>query len=703
MPARSTFAPAFLAPWLALSASLAAAALAQPPAGVPAPGSGASTQSTRPKVLPRDASVEQILKIGVPVAPMIMPDGSALVRERHQGVFQVFRREPGAGPAGKLTRLTNFADGVSDVSLSPDGRTLLVEAARGGSEQTRVYRVDPTKAPAPGAALPSESDAPLLGPEGVGITSPTRSVQFSVSSWLKDSSGFFYRANAESTADFYLYRYDLATGQSTPVLKRPGSWSAGMARRDGSRVLVTRFISASQSECYELDIASGTLIDLTLRDDAGEPVASSLVGYLPGEQEVLIVSDYQRGRDGLWTRPIDGPKVGVGGAPMSRSDVLDALKIDAPELDQVAMSLEGDLVVIVANDRGYGRLALLTLPQFAPVPMPEVDALTGQGLTSVPQLRDRRLVFSASSPVAPGLSYSITIDPQGTPSAPERLTTIDDNGVDMSAFVQPALVEITSFDGTKLPAWVFMPPGRAIDDGKGPVPFIVEYHGGPEGQSRPGFNREAQIFASRGIGVMYPNVRGSTGYGRAFQMMDNYTKRWDSVKDGVACARWLVERGLARAGHIASRGTSYGGYMCTAVLIEDTRQAQAGTPRLFGAGMQTVGITNFRTFLGQTADYRRKLREAEYGPMDDAKFMDSISPLTMIDQVQAPMMIVHGLNDPRVPIGEAMQLALALQKRGMDPEILFYPDEGHGLSKTGNRVLMLERALRFVERTIAAP
>jgi dipeptidyl aminopeptidase/acylaminoacyl peptidase len=175
-------------------------------------------------------------------------------------------------------------------------------------------------------------------------------------------------------------------------------------------------------------------------------------------------------------------------------------------------------------------------------------------------------------------------------------------------------------------------------------------------------------------------------------MMDDYKKRWDSVKDGAEAARWLVKNGYAESGRIAAYGGSYGGFMSVATVIEGAD--------VFGASIDVVGIVNFKTFLEQTRDYRRKLREAEYGPLSDPEFLASVSPLNRIEEIKCPMMIAHGLNDPRVPVGEAMQLAVGLQQRGYDPELVFCPDEGHGFAKLNNRLLFADRMVKFLDRTI---
>jgi dipeptidyl aminopeptidase/acylaminoacyl peptidase len=300
----------------------------------------------------------------------------------------------------------------------------------------------------------------------------------------------------------------------------------------------------------------------------------------------------------------------------------------------------------------------------------------------------------------PGLAFAYTIPDSGKPAGtPRQVTFADTQGIDLASLSEPQLIKYKSFDGLEIPAFMYLPkdwkPGK-------PVPFVVDYHGGPEGQHRPGFDREAQYLISEGFGLLLPNVRGSSGYGRNFLMMDDYKKRWDSVKDGVYAAQWLVDQGYATPGKISSYGGSYGGFMAVATLVEDTERVERGeaTQRLFGAGCKVVGIVNFQTFLQNTAGYRRKLREAEYGPLSDPEFLDSVSPLLRANKINAPMMLAHGLNDPRVPVGEAMQLAEALQRRGYDPEQVYFHDEGHGFAKLENRLLFQKRLSRFLKKNI---
>ena len=320
----------------------------------------------------------------------------------------------------------------------------------------------------------------------------------------------------------------------------------------------------------------------------------------------------------------------------------------------------------------------------------------GQSLALVPflvgvaDIQGRTLLFTNSNARKPGIvfAYDIPADPTKTGPAPRAITArMDREPIDLTAFRLPELIKYKSFDGVEIPAFLYLPEGAK--KGK-PIPFVINFHGGPEGQSRPGFSTTVQYLVSQGYGVMMPNVRGSTGYGRDFHMMDNYTKRWDSVRDGSEAARWLVKEGYSAPGKIAAYGGSYGGFMAVATVIDGAD--------VFGASVNVVGVVNFITFLEQTKGYRQKLREAEYGPLSDPEFLKSVSPLNRIDEIKVPMLIAHGLNDPRVPIGEALQLDVGLKLRGHSPELLVFPDEGHGFAKLENRILFSEQMVRFLDK-----
>ena len=631
---------------------------------------------------PSRPTIQQFLKIRTPGAPVILPDGSLLLRDWPDGVRQLYRVMPKTSDTGgpsyrpgdaTTLRLTDFTDGLAGFTLSPDGKKVILAHARGGNENTQLTLLDP-----------------LAGP-GQGLT-PLYSnpkVQASVNAWLRDGSGFIYSANDESPNDFHLYRYDFATGRATRLLGEAGSWSAADITADGRRLLVQKYGSASDVQCYELDLATGKLKDLTIRPEGGT-AACAFAGYMPGERAVLMQSDLKDGMQRLYVKDL------ASGAVREPIPALGRFELDAAGPNDTR-----EYLFTIANQDGYGVLGVYTLPDFKPVPLPQI----GEGVVSAASFRGSTLVWALSNARTAGLAYATTFTRAGGRGAvtqtTRQLTWTQDQGIDLMGFPLPELVKFAAFDGRQIPAFMCLPPGWV----KGAaIPFVVEYHGGPEGQSRPGFSATDQYLLSRGFGILQPNVRGSTGYGRAYQMLDDYKGRWGSVRDGVDAAEWLVKNGYATAGRIATYGGSYGGFMSVACLVEDQERVERGDrpERLFGACVDIVGIVNLKTFLEKTSGYRRKLREAEYGPLTDPEFLTSISSIRRVDKIRVPVFIAHGFNDPRVPVEEAMQLATALKERGQEPRMFVAPDEGHGFAKLDNRIYFSERMAQFLDETIGS-
>lgn len=672
---------------LVLSAGLAltAPALAQPttsakseaPAQVAAPVRAAAVQPARP-------TIAQFMKIRTPGSPALLPDGTLLTRDWPEGVNQLYRTaalpkgaHPATAGAPRPQALTAYKDGLSGFSLSPNGSMIILSFAAGGNENTQLVLADPTAQPGPDGTLP-----------GTPIVSNPK-VQASITHWFDDSTGFIYSANDESPSDFFLYRVDVAAGKASApqkILGKPGSWSAGDASRDKSRVLVAEFKSASDSTVHELNVATGALTELTIKGDQAT-ASVDIVGYAPDEKSVLLLSDFDGGLKRLYRRDLASGRIDQPLPGLAKY-----------EIDAAFFNDTKTMLAVVTNEDGYGVPHIYRLPGLEPVEMPKELQTLGAGIFGPSQFRGNTMVWSMSNARTPGLAYATTWTADGKVESTRQLTWADDQGVDLSAFPLPMLIKYSSFDGLEIPAFLYLPPGAKAG---APMAFVVNYHGGPEGQFRPGFDRTTQYLLSRGFGVLQPNIRGSSGYGRAFQMMDDYKNREASVKDGLEAARWLVREGYSTPGHIATYGGSYGGYMVNATAVADG----ASDKPVLGAAVTVVGIVNLQTFLEQTSGYRRKLREAEYGPLSDPEFLKSASPILRADSIRVPMMIVHGLNDPRVPVGEAMQLAVMLQQRALtdpslEPELLYFPDEGHGLAKLNNRLLFAERMARFLDEHI---
>ncbi len=268
---------------------------------------------------------------------------------------------------------------------------------------------------------------------------------------------------------------------------------------------------------------------------------------MPGDKAVLYTSDVEEGRMRLFRRDLATGEV---------SKPLPAL--DKYEIDGASMNPEKTLLAVVTNEDGYGVLHIYSLNDFSEYKGLEIEP----GVVGLASFRGRQVIYSLSNARTPGLAFEWSVplrhtEQENNPPAPRQITVADDQGIDLRAFPLPELVRYKSFDGVEIPAFLYLPPGHT----KGtPIPFAIQYHGGPEGQHRPVFNATIQYLLSEGFGVMLPNVRGSVGYGRAFHMMDDYKKRWDSVRDGVdARSGWwrtaTPSRARSRRGAAATAAT----------------------------------------------------------------------------------------------------------------------------------------------------
>jgi dipeptidyl aminopeptidase/acylaminoacyl peptidase len=337
-------------------------------------------------------------------------------------------------------------------------------------------------------------------------------------------------------------------------------------------------------------------------------------------------------------------------------------------VESLAVSPDARKLAYTTNVDGYARL---TFHDLASGESTQVSGLPG-GVTAEP-------VFSpdgahlAVSVQSPQHNMDVWIVDSDT-FAPRRVTQSSLAGIPQASLAKPELIHYDTFDGRTLPAFLYRPPGV-----EPPLPVILYVHGGPASQIRPDFDPRFQFFLSRGYAILAPNVRGSSGYGKAYMALDDVRLRMDSVTDLKYAVEWLRASGVADPGRIAIYGRSYGGFMVLAAITT--------YPDLWAAAIDVVGIANWVTFLENTGPWRRAHREQEYGSLEsDRPFLESISPIYQVDRIQAPLLVVHGANDPRVPVTEADQIVESLRERGHPVAYLRYPDEGHKISKLQNRI-----------------
>jgi dipeptidyl aminopeptidase/acylaminoacyl peptidase len=359
------------------------------------------------------------------------------------------------------------------------------------------------------------------------------------------------------------------------------------------------------------------------------------------------------------------------------------------DIETMAISPDRNLLAYTVNVEGVSQLKVYNLTtgvtKTAPLPdvAPGVVARWDQFVTFSPF--SRHVVFSFSSAIRTDNIYTWSLDS----NAVHELTRSFHGGIPKRSFSAPELIHYPTFDEREIPAWFYKPQA----DGDGPWPVIVYVHGGPEAQFTPYFNPLIQYFIAHGYAVLAPNVRGSTGYGKAYSHLDDVEKRMDSVSDLSHAAQWLKEQPDIDGDKLVIYGGSYGGFMVLAAMTH--------YPDLWAAGVDLMGISNLVTFLENTSLYRRAHREAEYGRLEgDREYLDGIAPINHIDKIVAPLMVVHGANDPRVPLSEAEQLVESLKDRGIPVEFLVLEDEGHGIVKFANKKIAYTAIVAFLEKYV---
>ncbi len=360
------------------------------------------------------------------------------------------------------------------------------------------------------------------------------------------------------------------------------------------------------------------------------------------------------------------------------------------DIDTMTLSPDGNLLAYTVNVEGASQLKSHNLTtgetKTAPLPKATSGVVAQWDWFIIFSPTSQQVAFSFTSTIRTSDIYTWNL----VTNQVHEITHTSHGGVPQKTFVSPELIHYPTFDEREIPAWFYKPR----TEGDGPWPVLVYVHAGPEAQFRPNFNFLIQYFVAHGYAVLAPNVRGSIGYGKAYSHLDDVEKRMDSVADLAYAAYWLKEQPKIDGGKLMVYGGSYGGFMVLAAMTH--------YPDLWAAGVNLVGISNLVTFLENTSLYRRAHREAEYGSLEkDREFLESIAPINHLDKVQAPLMVVHGANDPRVPLSEAQQLVEALKARDIPVEFLVLEDEGHGIVKLKNKKVTYPAIVAFLERYLA--
>ncbi|MFQ5967277.1 MAG: alpha/beta fold hydrolase [Acidimicrobiia bacterium] len=480
-----------------------------------------------------------------------------------------------------------------------------------------------------------------------------------------DGAWFTFCSNERNGVDFDLYRAPIDGGPHELVTELDGWVVPGRVSPDGRFSLATLTRSNVDTDALLVDLETGHTAVLTNWE---EEARNQAVAFSQDGAQVFLLSD----NDGDY----------VQAYRLDRSTGI-ATRFGPAGWDIVALGVSDGKGTLIVNEDGSSRLLAFdprSLQDEEEVPLPLGVAAD---LEFSPQ-GDRLSVTISGAEHNPDV-WILDV----ATSAISRLTRSSTAGLARASFVPPELVRISSFDDLSMPIWLYRPSQAAQP------PVVVSVHGGPEAQELPAFNPIYQYLLAKGFAIAAPNVRGSAGYGRAYLGLDDLEKRRDAVADLGEVADYLRSRSDLDGGRMAVIGGSYGGYMVLSTLTTH--------PEQWAAGVMIVGISNLVTFLENTGDYRRAVREAEYGSLEHHRdLLEDLSPIHQVDKIRAPLLVIHGANDPRVPLSEAEQIVARLTEDGRPVELLVFPDEGHGLVKLANRKVAYRAVAEFLEEHLSA-
>jgi len=574
--------------------------------------------------------------------PVFVDESTIAILDDRTGVPQLSLMEI---VSGTVTSKTSYGERIMSL-LSGSSGALVFGMDRGGDERQQVWAMD-TAVSSP-RMVTSRPDA--MHEPGALST---------------DGRTVLIKSNARDESTFDIVELDLESGKSESWLEAAGTASPVALSRDGQRALVIRSNTNLDADVLLIDRKTKTSRNLTAHNGEAWILGAS---FSPDEDGVLYLtnegSDFVR---------LESQDLETG----ERHTVRDAGDRD---VESFKVSPDGRYVAVAVNEQGWSRIALHSLVdrrgplEFGDLAKGTIDRFAWSPDSSI---------FAFGFSTAEDPSMIVIADTTG-----QFRTISGEDATSRPPVVTPELIHFPTFDGRDIPAFLFKPAGD------GPFPVLVEVHGGPESQRRLQYASAIptdQFIQSLGIAVLSLNVRGSTGYGKEYSHLDDKNLRLDAVKDVVAAVEWLRIRDDVIGDRVGVMGQSYGGFMTLASI--------ALHPELWAVAVDVVGIANFVSFLERTGPWRRKNRSEEYGFLGtDREMLERISPITYIDNIRTPLFVIHGRNDPRVPLFEAEQIVAALEGRGQEVELRVFDDEGHGLSKRKNRVDGYSEAAQFLVR-----
>ncbi|HSD28977.1 MAG TPA: S9 family peptidase [Vicinamibacteria bacterium] len=557
-------------------------------------------------------------------------------------------------PGGARRQLTFFPDRVGGASWPRRSEDYFLFAKdRGGDEFVQIHRLDVAT-----GTITMISD----GGRSQNYPGP----------WSHQGDRLAFSSTRRNGADRDVYVMDPRDPATARLLLevKGGGWGPADWSPDDSKLLVSENISVNETYVWSVDVATGAKTLVTAKGGP-EKVAYGGPRWSADGKGIYVTTD----RDSEFHR-LTHVDLATGKHTYLTSHI-------PWDVEGFEPSPDGKTIAFETNEEGSSVLHLLDTATGEEKPAPKLPVGLFGGLEWHNNGRD--LGLAHTSPRSPADAYSVDV----ATGKVERWTESETGGLNAQAFSEPELVRWKSFDGRTISGFLYKPPARFT----GPRPVVVEIHGGPEGQSRPGFQgRDNYLLDELGVAILNPNVRGSTGFGKSFVKLDNGVLREDSVKDVGALLDWIPSRSDLDASRVMVTGGSYGGYMTLAVATHYDAKIRCS--------LDVVGISNFVTFLQNTEAYRRDLRRVEYGDERDPtmrEFLLRIAPANNASKIAKPLFVVQGKNDPRVPWTESEQMVATVKKNGGPVWYLLADDEGHGFAKKKNQDFQFYATVAFMK------
>ena len=592
------------------------------------------------------ARVKAMAEIPSTFGAVYSPDGKRIAfLSNRTGVPQVWIVD---AAGGEPKQLTQGDDPVNSLAWARPSDVLAYDIARGGGYNAQIYLRRPDSG------------------EATRITSGGKEDNFGGE--FTPDGRYWFRSNQRNPEAPDTWMYDPKSGKASIAIQFDGFGAVDDIETPVHRALVSRLVTRGNTNLYLHDLNTHEEILLTPHD--GPAIAYGSLA--PDGSAAYIVNNLNRDRTVVSRTPID-----ASGKPGAMT--LFAERDDA-EAEDFTLSDDGRRAIVSWNVGGRTELELVSLPDGKRTPLPAppgelafVNAFSPQG--------DRITLNVSGSALPPGSWQYDFAARRYSPIAP-----VATPNVDLSSLVRPTLRKYKAQDGVELSGWLYLPK-----DFKQPGPVVLSFHGGPEGQERPTFRADYQAILAQGIAVFAPNIRGSSGFGKAFLALDDRERRFDANRDILDSANYIVQSGVGARGRLGIVGGSYGGYV---VMVGVTEY-----PETFAAGVNLFGIVNFETFFSQSTPWMGAISSGEYGdPKTQADLLRRLSPIHKLDRITAAMLVMHGANDTNVPLVEAQQVVDTLKKNRRNVEFLLFPDEGHGWRKIPNRVKSTLTMAEFFRR-----